>query len=500
MKDQVDGLVAQGVAAACLHSGQSARATSRGARPAARRHLPAALRRARARRRRDRRRVPGADGRARRGLCRHRRSALHQPVGPRLPAGVPAAGRVARGVCRHVSCTPTPPRRRHACSATSAISCGWCGRSCTSARSIAPNLTYRVLPRVQFRQQLQTILRRHEGEAGIIYCLSRREVDELAATLAADGIRALPYHAGLDDATRHRNQDAFLNEEVDVMVATVAFGMGIDRSDVRFVVHAGAPQSLEQYQQEAGRAGRDGLPAECALVTSPADFARWRSLLESDGQWTDSARTLLRDMERYAAATSCRHRALVGYFGQDLPPGSCGACDWCLAELERSRRAKGAGAEDLVGRRAYRTTMGRGPRRRRAPRRVDRDGDGARPPRPQRLRLAARGARPRTAWVHRPAHAGRVPHPHRRSVPDAADQPDGRRPAARTGRVRAVPPTSAGERPPTPPGSANRCVVGGRGPGGCSRSCARCAWSWRGAGACRRTSSSTTRRYASWRG
>jgi ATP-dependent DNA helicase RecQ len=199
-----------------------------------------------------------------------------------------------------------------------------------------PNLTYRVLPRVQFRQQLQTILRRHEGEAGIIYCLSRREVDELATALAADGIRALPYHAGLDDGTRHRNQDAFLNEEVDVMVATVAFGMGIDRSDVRFVVHAGAPQSLEQYQQEAGRAGRDGLPAECALVTSPADFARWRSLLESDGQWTDSARTLLRDIERYAAATSCRHRALVGYFGQDLPQTPCGACDWCLSELEQA--------------------------------------------------------------------------------------------------------------------------------------------------------------------
>jgi ATP-dependent DNA helicase RecQ len=100
-------------------------------------------------------------------------------------------------------------------------------------------------------------------------------------------------------------------------------------------VHAGAPQSLEQYQQEAGRAGRDGLPAECALVSSPADFARWRSLLESDGQWTESARTLLRDMERYAAATSCRHRALVGYFGQDLAPGPCGACDWCLSELEQ---------------------------------------------------------------------------------------------------------------------------------------------------------------------
>ena len=174
-------------------------------------------------------------------------------------------------------------------------------------------------------------------------------MDELSAALAADGIRALPYHAGLDDATRHRNQDAFLNEEVDVMVATVAFGMGIDRSDVRFVVHAGAPQSLEQYQQEAGRAGRDGLPAECALVTSPADFARWRSLLESDGQWTDSARTLLRDMERYAAATSCRHRALVGYFGQELRHGRVRRVRLVPGRARARRRPAGAGAEDPVG-------------------------------------------------------------------------------------------------------------------------------------------------------
>ncbi len=197
-----------------------------------------------------------------------------------------------------------------------------------------PNLTYRVVPRTSLRNQLLAILRRHPGDAGIVYCLSRREVDELAGWLSGEGVRVRPYHAGLADADRHRHQDEFLNETIDVMVATVAFGMGIDRPDVRFVVHAGAPQSLEQYQQESGRAGRDGLPSECVLLTSPADFARWRSLLEKTGQWTESTRTLLRDMERYAGATSCRHRALVEYFGQPLQQAPCGACDWCLGELE----------------------------------------------------------------------------------------------------------------------------------------------------------------------
>jgi ATP-dependent DNA helicase RecQ len=197
-----------------------------------------------------------------------------------------------------------------------------------------PNLVYRVLPRATLKKQLQEILARHRGSAGIIYCTSRREVDALAGWLSSTGVRALPYHAGLDDLERHRNQDDFINEDADVMVATVAFGMGIDRSDVRFVVHAGAPQSLEHYQQESGRAGRDGLEAECVLVYSGADFLKWRVMLERSGELTDARRTLLRDMERYASGVGCRHRHLVSYFGERFEKADCGACDYCLGELE----------------------------------------------------------------------------------------------------------------------------------------------------------------------
>ena len=197
-----------------------------------------------------------------------------------------------------------------------------------------PNLLYRVLPRAVLKRQLLDVLGRHRGEPGIIYCTSRREVDALAAWLTELGTPALPYHAGLADEERRRNQDAFLSERFDVMVATVAFGMGIDRSNVRFVVHAGAPRSLEHYQQESGRAGRDGLEAECVLISSAADFMRWRLMLQQSGELSDASQRLLRQMERYATGVGCRHRHLAEYFGDDYPKSGCAACDFCLDELE----------------------------------------------------------------------------------------------------------------------------------------------------------------------
>ncbi len=208
-----------------------------------------------------------------------------------------------------------------------------------------PNLVYRVWRRGTLYKQVQEVLRRHRGEAGIIYCISRREVESLAEHLRADGHRALPYHAGLADDVRHKHQEAFATERADVVVATVAFGMGIDRSNVRYVVHAGAPKSVEHYQQEAGRAGRDGLEAECVLIYSPADIMKWRRLFafaaaEAAGAGggaepsSEAQDTQLRQIERYAASTSCRHRTLVEHFGQTYERRECGACDRCLGELE----------------------------------------------------------------------------------------------------------------------------------------------------------------------
>ncbi len=208
-----------------------------------------------------------------------------------------------------------------------------------------PNLVYRVVPRTDRVAQTLTILGRHRGEASIVYCISRKETEQLAARLAAEGLLARPYHAGLDAKERHRTQEAFARETIDVVVATVAFGMGIDRSDVRLVLHTSLPKSLEAYQQETGRAGRDGLAAECLLLYSSADVFSWESLVrksaaESDLDPDEQERLIasqaehLHAMRRYAQAARCRHAALSEYFGQSYSAPSCGACDVCLGETE----------------------------------------------------------------------------------------------------------------------------------------------------------------------
>jgi ATP-dependent DNA helicase RecQ len=212
-----------------------------------------------------------------------------------------------------------------------------------------PNLTYRFLPRAAVVEQTLAVIRRHPGEAGIVYCLRRSDVDALAPELARAGVRCLPYHAGLDAADRKRNQERFLSEEIEVIVATVAFGMGIDRPDVRFVVHASMPKGVEQFAQETGRAGRDGLPAECVMLSSGADYHGWRQLQErslAEAQANGTAvdpealeRALARLAEMYGFATGavCRHRFLVEHFGEAWGErGSCGACDVCLGELART--------------------------------------------------------------------------------------------------------------------------------------------------------------------
>jgi ATP-dependent DNA helicase RecQ len=196
-----------------------------------------------------------------------------------------------------------------------------------------PNLVYRVQPRADRLLQVLTAIERHRDQAGIIYCIRRAEVDELSAALARRGVRALPYHAGLDDARRRAHQEAFVRERADVVVATVAFGMGIDRSNVRYVVHSGMPKSLEHYQQEAGRAGRDGLPAECLLLWSGADYALWKSILESEPTPAPGTLRKLGEVFAFCQHAVCRHRALATYFGQDYRAVPCGACDVCLGEV-----------------------------------------------------------------------------------------------------------------------------------------------------------------------
>ena len=197
-----------------------------------------------------------------------------------------------------------------------------------------PNLVYRIEHRGRGFGQVVEVVERHPNESGIIYSITRKEVEKNAAALQALGYRVAPYHAGMEQEDRKRNQEAFLAERVDIIVATVAFGMGIDKSNVRYVIHTGMPKSLEAYQQESGRAGRDGLEAECCLFYTGGDVVKWKRLIKPSETGYEQEMAALAGIDRFCNTLGCRHQLLVGHFGQSLEQENCQACDVCLGQLD----------------------------------------------------------------------------------------------------------------------------------------------------------------------
>src|SRR4051794_7458969 len=198
-----------------------------------------------------------------------------------------------------------------------------------------PNLTYRVMPKAAAYEQLLAFIRNRPNDSGIVYCASRKSTDSLARNLNNDSISAKPYHAGLTSSERTKHQESFLRDDVRVVTATIAFGMGINKPNVRFVVHYDLPKNLESYYQETGRAGRDGLPSECVLLFSASDVAKQLHFIDEKSESEARiARAQLQQMVHYAETRECRRMTLLGYFGETFTKPSCEGCDNCLTPRE----------------------------------------------------------------------------------------------------------------------------------------------------------------------
>jgi ATP-dependent DNA helicase RecQ len=207
--------------------------------------------------------------------------------------------------------------------------------SCYVASFNRPNLTYRVIPKSGPYEQTLEFIRARKKESGIVYCQSRKSAESVAARLSEDGVKAAPYHAGLDAADRAKNQELFLRDEVRVICATIAFGMGINKPNVRFVIHYDLPKNIEGYYQETGRAGRDGLPGECLLLFSAGDVVKQQQFLDEKPEPEKTiAREQLHQMVHYAESAGCRRSSLLAYFSEDYGSDNCGACDNCLSPRE----------------------------------------------------------------------------------------------------------------------------------------------------------------------
>jgi ATP-dependent DNA helicase RecQ len=206
---------------------------------------------------------------------------------------------------------------------------------CYVASFNRPNLTYRVVPKAVPYEQLLEFIRSRPNDSGIVYCASRKSADSLARNLNEDGVSAKPYHAGLTSAERTKNQEAFLRDDLRVVTATIAFGMGINKPNVRFVVHYDLPKNLESYYQETGRAGRDGLPSECVLLFSASDVAKQLHFIDEKGESEARiARAQLQQMVHYAETRECRRVTLLRYFGEEYTKPPCDGCDNCLNPRE----------------------------------------------------------------------------------------------------------------------------------------------------------------------